>query len=349
MTTLWSNIVSDITAGLGYPPAPLFRLMLECSDPSLVEVDLYGAGDIHESYPMIQSQGDDSISSFNLVASLNCLPAHIHRCKMFTLAIPDREVASALAKIPFSRAENLKELRVASQCGQEVDNRVFTSLRGLTALRRLTFLEFERRRSSIRPAMRIFPWNQLEHLDLTYMMSTEEVFWLLRSCASAVTMRLEVHMMEQYDGPISRASKLRAVNLSVLGRNVYRNLRKLEAPELEVFYLKIRREKEMAEDIVNELVSDGQLAWPVLARGTSIKELIIVDESPPVQYSQVERLLRDGIIRSIPVVKMKIRTQGAPQSLASEDRSGFLGWADEGTRARYGLGNGLIDDVRIIS
>lgn len=347
MATLWANIISDIAAGPGYPPAPLFRSIVECSNPSLVEVNLYGAGDIHGSHPLIQRQGDDSISSFNLVESLNCLPQHIHRCVKLTLVVPDREVAFAFGKIPFFQAKNLEEIQVASQCGQDVDSHIFKSLRGLTALRRLTFLEFERKRSSIRCAMPTLLWHQLVHLDMTYMMSTEEVFWLLRSCTSAVTMRLEVHMMEGYDGPVAHVSNIRALNLSVLGRSVYRSLRRVEAPKLEVFCLKIRREKEILDDMVDDLLLDGRLAWPVLDREHSLKELIVFDESLPVEYPQVAELLGDGDVRGIPVVKMKIRTMGAPQSMTL-DKSGFLGWADEETMAHYGKDNELISDARII-
>jgi hypothetical protein len=124
-------------------------------------------------------------------------------------------------------------------------------------------------------------------------------------------------------------------------------LRKVEAPELEVFYLKIRREKEISDDVVHDLLSDGPLAWPMLSREYSLKELIVFDESSPVLYSQVERLLLDGVVRGIPVVKMKIRTMGAPQSVAP-DKSGFLGWEDEETKAYYGPDNVLISSARII-
>lgn len=347
MPRLWANVISDLTED--YPPAPLFHLVLERSNPSLIDIDLWGAGDLHKSYPFVNPQINPDVSYANMIGSLNCLPPHIHRCRRFKVVITDHEAASAFATIPFSLAGNLEEVELATQCGQDVDNLIFTTLRGLTALRRLTLLGF-RHNATIRQAMPVFPWHQLLHLDLSYPIPSEEVFWLLRSCTSAVTMRIKANMTAGYDGPVVGVPNLRALNLSVCGRNIYRSLRRIEAPNLEVFCLETRREVAIYETPA-ELPSEDQFFWPsVLNKEYSLRVLVINDPSSP--YDDAMRLLLNEYIKGIPVVKMGIRPM---EFLYQIDRNpqlciadtGMLGWVDEQTIVQYGADSGLLSSVGI--
>ncbi|KAJ3575014.1 hypothetical protein NP233_g1383 [Leucocoprinus birnbaumii] len=331
MPILWANIVTDLTED--YPPAPLFTLMVERSNPVLVNVDLWGAGDLHESYPHVSPQTNPGgVSSITLINSLKALSPHIQRCRRLKAFIIDSKSAQALAGIPFTSAHSLEELELATQCRQAIDNKIFLSLGGLTALRRLTLLGFGNGPTTIDKAIPILPWSQLLHLDLSYTIPTEEVIWLLQNCTSAVTMRIKAGMeVAYYSGPVICVPNLRALSLSVRGRCVFQSLSRIEAPNLAIFDLKIRYEWSIyAEiDIPFDFLTDEHLAWPSVLNKTSSLQVLLMDDSR-LSHQDTLRLVENDYIKRIPIVKLgiraveRIRARQIQHLLLSDHK--MLGW-----------------------
>ncbi|KAF5354091.1 hypothetical protein D9756_006895 [Leucocoprinus leucothites] len=347
MPSLWANIVTDLTED--YPPAPLFRLIAERSDPALVDVDLWGAGDLHQSYPCVSPQTNPGISYTTLADSLEALCCHIQRCRRFKVFVTDSISAESFVKIPFSCADRLEEVELATQCGQEIDDEIFHALRGLTALRRLKLLGFGNS-TTIQRAMPTLPWLQLLHLDLSYPISTEEVFWLLQSCTFAVTVRIKAKMQVGYNGPAICVPNMRALSLSACGRNVLRSLRRIEAPKLEVFHLETRREASIYET-PTEIPADDQFVWPsILNKSLSLRVLLLND--PGSTYRDALHLLADNYVKVIPIVKLGIRgaetfhAKETPHLLLPDDN--MLGWVDSSVALGYGRDNKyLLSDIGV--
>lgn len=328
---------------------PLLRLVAERSSPALIHVDLWGAGDLREGYPFVSPHVNPDVRYPNLSHSLKSLSPHIHRCQRFKVFITDSDAASAFAQLPFTTANRLEELEVATQCSQDVDDRIFSALRELVALRKLALIGFGGG-STIRGAISVIRWHQLLHLNLSYPISTEEVFWLLQACTSAVTMRIKAKMQVGYDGPSVHAPNLQTLSLSVCGRNTYRSLRKVEAPNIEVFRLETRREASIYETPA-EIPSDDQFVWPsVMNKGRSLRILVINDPDSP--YVDAVEMLSNEYIKAVPVVQIGIRpaemfyAQRNPQFWSSNSR--MLGWIDESTMREYRTkGGGLLSSAGI--
>ncbi|KXN81966.1 hypothetical protein AN958_03374, partial [Leucoagaricus sp. SymC.cos] len=334
MPGLWANIITDLTED--YPPAPLFHLIIERSAPALVHIDLWGAGDLHHSYPYVNPQTNPGISYATLADSLSSIPPHIHRCRLFKVFITDQDSAQAFVRIPFSSAGQLEEMELATQCGQDIDNEIFSSFRDLTTLHRFRLLGFGDG-WTIHSAMASPLWSHLSHLDLSYLIPTEEVIWLLQTCTSAVTMRLRARMQASYGGPVICIPNLRALSLSACGRNILRSLRKIEAPKLEVFHLETRREASIYET-PSEIPSDDQFVWPsVLNKTLSLRLLLLNDPSSP--YSDAIKLLSHDYVKAVPVVKLGIRpaemlrAKENPHLLLAE--SNEVGWIDTSVAMLY--------------
>ena len=102
-----------------YPPTPLLHLVIERSEPALIQVDLFGAGDLHTSYPIVNPMINPDVSYTTLIQSLHSLSPHIHRCRRFKIFVTDLDVANAFITIPFMAAKQLEELEMASQCDQK--------------------------------------------------------------------------------------------------------------------------------------------------------------------------------------------------------------------------------------
>ncbi len=336
MPRAWANITYDLMDD--YPHPPLFRLLVERSEPALIHVNLFGMGDLHTSYPFVNPMINPGASYPNLVESLGSLSAHIHRCQRLKMFITDSDVANAFVKIPFIAAGQLEELEVATHCSQDIENHIFSALRGLTSLRRLTLIGFWGSQSTIQQAMNTVPWHQLLHLDISYPIPTEEVFWLLQNCTSATTMRIRAKMQVGHDGPAIYIPSLRELSLSVCGRNVYRSLRKIEAPKLEVFCLGTRREASIYETPA-EIPSNDQFIWPgILNRQRSLKILMIQDPSSP--YREAAELLSDVYVKAVPVVQIGIRPAEVyhARTLCPEYfnwENNMFGWVDKGTARSY--------------
>lgn len=336
MPRVWANITYDLMDD--YPPAPLLHLVMERSDPTLIHVDLFGVGDLHTSYPIVNPMINPGVSYTSLIESLNSLSPHIYRCRRLKIFITDPDVANAFVAIPFTAADQLEELELASQCDQNVEDRIFSALRGLTALRKLTLIGFWEHTSSVQQAISTLPWHQLLHLDISYPIPTEEVFWLLQNCTSATTMRIRAKMQVGHDGPAIYIPNLRELSLSVCGRNIYRSLRKIEAPKLEVFCLGIRREASIYETPA-EIPSNDQFIWPsALNRQHSLKIIMIQD--PSSTYVEATELLSKEHVKVVPVVQVGIR----PAEVYHAQRlfpdyfnwdNNMLGWVDKATARRY--------------
>ncbi|KAF9446162.1 hypothetical protein P691DRAFT_224963 [Macrolepiota fuliginosa MF-IS2] len=114
MPRLWANIVSDAIED--YPPVQLFHLITERSYPSVIHVDVWGAGDLHTGYPFVDPDVNPGVRYPNLVGSLISLAPHMNRCQRLKAFVTDADVAYAFAQIPFSSAGRLEELEVATQC-----------------------------------------------------------------------------------------------------------------------------------------------------------------------------------------------------------------------------------------
>jgi hypothetical protein len=328
-----------------YPPAPLFHLIAERSFPALIDVDLWGAGDLHQSYPFVNPRINPGISFATLADSLKSFAKHIHRCRRLKLFITDSASALSFVKMPFSSAGQLEELELATQCGQEIDNEIFSALSGLTALRRLTLLGFGTG-STVKRAMPAIPWSQLLHVDLSYPIPTEEVFWLLQSCTSAVTMRLKAKMQVGYNGPAICTPNLQALSLSACGRNILRSLRKINAPKLEVFHLETRREASIYET-PNEIPAHDQFVWPsILNKALSLRIMLLDD--PSSSYSDAVQLLSDNFVKAIPIVKLGIRpaemlnAKATPHLLLEHS---MVGWVDRSVVSLYEQDSKLLLEI----